>query len=267
MEGVAGVVHWDQVDPGRPGYETARSLMVAEVNAVIEGVFEAGATEVVVNDSHSFMRNLPPPELDRRARLISGGLKPLSMVEGLQDGSFDAAIFVGYHAAAGAPGVLSHTYSSTTVHTLRLNGEPAGETTINAFAAGSLGVPLIMVAGDRDTAEEAARLPAEIETVVVKEARTRYSALSLHPEEARARLREAAARTCRRAASGSFRPLMTPFPTVFDISFMDPAMADAALLVPGSRRTGTTSVQFSHEDYLTAFKAARAMFTLAHSTL
>lgn len=269
MEGIAGVVHWDQVDPGKPDHDWARRLMLGEVNAAVAGAFEGGAAEVVVNDSHDTMRNLLPHGLDRRARLISGNLKALSMVEGLQDGGFAAAFFVGYHGAAGGAGVLGHTYSSATVHELRLNGRPAGEVTVNAAAAGALGVPVALVSGDTAAVDEARDLlgPA-VETVAVKGARSRHSALSLHPEAAREAVRAAAARAASRLSlGGRLEPWLPPPPFVFEVRFLDAAMAEAALLLPGAERADPTTVRFAHADYLVAFKAMRAMLTLARSTL
>lgn len=265
MEGVAGVVHWDQVDPGRPDYAWARRLMAAEVNAAVAGACAGGATDVVVNDAHYTMRNLPPEGVDRRARLISGSFKPLSMVEGLQDGGFAAALFVGYHAAAGHPGVLSHTYSSSTIQAIRLNGRPAGEVTINAAAAGTLGVPVAMVAGDAPAVIEARDLLGEgVEGVAVKEARGRYSALSLHPAVARERISAAAARAAQRAPV--LRPWTPPPPYAFEVVFCDTGMAESALLLPGAERIDGVTVRYISEEYLTAYRAIRAMITLAAAT-
>src|SRR5918994_3216665 len=119
MEGLAGVSHPHQVSFGpcvdRVDYDRSRALMAAEANAAIEAAFDAGADDVLVNDSHWHMRNLRAEDLDPRARLLIGD-KPFSMTEGIGDGAadaHDAAAFVGYHAGAGHPtGVIGHTYSS-----------------------------------------------------------------------------------------------------------------------------------------------------------
>ena len=76
--------------------------MLGEVNAAIDGATEAGATQILVNDSHSLMRNLPPGELGGQASYLSGRFKPLYMMEGL-DASYDVALFLGYHAAMPTP--------------------------------------------------------------------------------------------------------------------------------------------------------------------
>src|SRR5438046_1946709 len=139
MEGIAGVVHESQTDPTTPAfgaeYARFRRLMTAEANAAIEGALAAGATKVLVNDSHWFMRNLLAEELHPAADLASGDPKPRSMVQGI-DGGFDAALFIGYHARAGTPNaILDHTYADR-IPDVRLNGTAVGELGVNPALAG-----------------------------------------------------------------------------------------------------------------------------------
>src|SRR5205807_5728301 len=116
-----------------------------------------GAARVTVNDSHSFMRNLIAGEVQPAVELVSGGLKPHFMLQGLT-ADFDAAFFVGYHGAIGDErAVMGHTYSPRIIFECRLGGLAVGETTINAALAGHLGVPVALVAGDQTTLEEARR--------------------------------------------------------------------------------------------------------------
>jgi len=122
MEGIAGVVHEDQTNPLDPRcaveYARFRRLMTAEANAAVAGALEAGATSILVNDSHWNMRNLLAEELHESAELVAGDPKPWSMMEGI-DSAFDAVFFVGYHARAGtAHAILDHTYSDR-VHDVR----------------------------------------------------------------------------------------------------------------------------------------------------
>ncbi len=107
MEGTAGVVDWEQCVGHGPEAIAGRRLLLAEVNAAIEGAVAGGATEIVVNDSHSTMRNLPPAELAAGASYISGSHKPLYMMQGL-DGSFGAVVFISYHGSIGAPRPVAH---------------------------------------------------------------------------------------------------------------------------------------------------------------
>src|ERR1700737_4777729 len=135
MEGTAGVVDWEQCVGDGPGAAAGRGLLLAEVNAAIEGALAGGATEIVVNDSHSTMRNLPPDALAGQASYISGRHKPLYMMQGLDD-TFDAVMFVSYHGSVGAPAGLSHTYNPRAVIEARLDGAVTGGAGINALGAG-----------------------------------------------------------------------------------------------------------------------------------
>ncbi|HEX6104890.1 MAG TPA: M55 family metallopeptidase [Gemmatimonadales bacterium] len=263
MEGVAGVVHEDQTDPVDPRhageYNRFRRLMTAEANAAVEGALAAGATAVLVNDSHWLMRNLLAEELHPAAELLSGGPKLRSMMEGVELG-FDAAFFVGYHAGAGVPhAVIDHTYTGR-VHEARLNGRPVGELALNAALAGTYGVPLAMVSGDQAVAAEARELlgPA-VETVVVKHAVGRFAARSLAPVEACRRIREGAASALRRRHA----PLVLPPPVRLEVEFALTHMADMAELVPGSTRTGGRTVAYLHDDFREVFRAWRALYNLA----
>src|SRR3977135_398107 len=111
MEGGAGIATIDQIVGGGSGYPRAQDLMTAEANAAIRGAFAAGATDVLVNDSHGTMDNFVNADLDPRARVVFGAPRPSCMVQGISRDD-DAALFIGYHAAAGADGVLAHTFSS-----------------------------------------------------------------------------------------------------------------------------------------------------------
>src|SRR5213595_4313427 len=158
----------------------------------------AGATRVVVNDSHWFMRNLLAEELHQAAELLSGDPKPQSMVEGI-DGGFDAALFIGYHARAGTRhAILDHTYADR-IHDVRLNGRPVGELGINAAFAGVHGVPVALVSGDSALASEAQDLLGDgVSTVVVKHAVGRHAARSVAPALSCGMIRDEVTRTLQR---------------------------------------------------------------------
>ena len=163
IEGVSGVVDRDDAIVGGREYERARRLMTADVNAAIAGAYEGGATQVLVNDAHSKMRNLIVEDLDPRAEVIQGVVKRGCMMEGL-DECFAAVFFVGYHSRAGNPfGVMNHTMWSRGFQNLFLNGAPVGEIGINAAYAGQFGVPVALVTGDQTAVQEAQELlgPAE----------------------------------------------------------------------------------------------------------
>jgi len=147
MEGVSGITDPEDVLPDGADYQRGRVFMTGDANAAILGAYDAGADEVLVNDSHWVMRNLLLEQLDSRARTIKGFHKSLCMVQGL-DASYDGAVFVGYHACAGTEGgVLNHTLLGKEIQNVYLNGEPTGETRLNAAYAGHFGVPALAVAG------------------------------------------------------------------------------------------------------------------------
>ena len=126
MEGISGIVGDDQVSAEGAEYGRSRKLMAEDVNAAIRGALAAGATEIVVNDSHGSQRNLLPEDLDPSARLISHSFKRLGMMEGL-DETFDAVIFIGYHAKADTPaGLFAHTGSGV-LRDLQIDGRSVGE--------------------------------------------------------------------------------------------------------------------------------------------
>ena len=263
MEGIAGVVHEDQTDPTEPRhsgeYNRFRRLMTNEANAAIAGALDAGATAVLVNDSHWLMRNLLAEELNPAAELLSGGPKRLSMVEGI-DAGFDAALFIGYHARAGTRhATIDHTYASR-VYEARINGQPVGELALNAAMAGLHGVPVALVSGDQALAAETkALLGAHVETVIVKESVGRFAARSVAPTVACGRIRTGAAS----ALTRKHQPFTFASPIRLEVDFIASHMADMAELVPGSSRTGGRSVGYSGEDYREVFQAWRAMYNLA----
>ena len=231
FEGVAGIVDWDQIMVGSHDYELGRRLLLGELNAAIAGAKRAGATEFVVNDSHSTMRNLPPDEIAGNATLISGKHKPLYMMEGL-DSSFDAIFFLGYHGSVGAShAILSHSYNPRAIWEARLNGAIVGESALNALVAAHYGVPIALVTGDQVTAEEAAAITPAPHTVVVKRSISRTAAESLHPSVARARIEDGA-----QIALSSARPPSAPrfpAPSELEITFLTADMAEMASWVRG----------------------------------
>lgn len=261
IEGVAGVVDWDQCRPeGGPAWQEGCELLTAEVNAAIEGALAAGAREIVVNDSHGQMRTLLPRLLHPAARLIQGRHKPLYMLEGA-DSACDSAFFIGYHGAAGARyGVLNHTYSP---YATRINGTIADETLINALVLGAFDVPVVLVTGDDHTiAAATALLGEQIHTVATKRGVSRTAADSLHPDVACGRIRTAAALAMVQTVA---RPLRLAPPYWVEIDLATSVMADRAELMPGVERPGDRTVSYRANDVLTLYRAYQAMMLLART--
>ncbi|MEU2577199.1 M55 family metallopeptidase [Streptomyces anulatus] len=263
MEGVSGIVHPSETNPERYDYQRGRELMTADANAVVAGVLDADPTaEVLVADAHGTFRNLLPEQLDRRARLVRGKPRALNMLAGL-DEETDAALFVGYHVRAGeGPGVLAHTMNGEILD-VRVAGRSLGEIGLNAAMAGHLGVPVVLLSGDDAAcAEMNALVPATV-TVPVKEALGMVAAVTLHPEEARDRLRRAAADAVARRAA--IEPLtLATAPLYVEVDLASPHTIDLATLVPGvSRAGGARTVTFTSPDYATAYRLILLLAQLA----
>lgn len=260
MEGTAAVASWTQCDPTNlTEYPYYRRLMSQEVRAAIDGARDAGATGVLVNDSHSSMRNVLWDELPDDVRMIYGNRKPFSMAQGIDD-SFGAAFFTGYHAGTGEQGVLDHTYTGDTVHLVRVNGERCNEALLNAAVLGVYGVPVALVSGDRVAVESVTSRMPWVTGVVVKEPIGRYAANSVSPARARELIRAGAREAIERA--GDARPFTFDPPIALEIDFVGTQNADFAELMPGFERTGGRSVRFVHENYVVVFRAFVAAFRL-----
>jgi len=265
MEGTAGVTDRDQVSPGTADYARFRRLMTEEVNAAVLGALEAGAKEIVVNDSHGSMRNLLIEELHPQAQLVSGRPKPHGMMQGI-DTSFDAVFFTGYHAAAGTQnGVLDHTYRGTTVRQIKLGNLVVGEAALNAALAGHFKVPVALVTGDATAVAQTKKLLTHVEAVAVKEPIGRVAARSHPPVEARRRIKEGATRALRRVKD--LKPLAIPRPVNLELDWITTAMADQCMMIPGMVRLNPRAVAYKARDMEQAYVLTRACLVLAGSVL
>jgi D-amino peptidase len=201
MEGVAGIVKWEQTDgvKGSVAYHEARELYTEEINAAVRGARTAGATEVVVMDCHGAggewtFNSLIPEKLDRNCEYVVQD-HWTEYTELLEQGC-DAALFIAMHAKAGTPdGVMSHTVSGQAWKNLQFNGVSVGETGINAALCGQWGCPVLLVTGDVAVCREATELLGQgLTTVAVKNGLGRFSARMFPPHRARQMIEDGARR-------------------------------------------------------------------------
>ncbi len=262
MEGISGIVHSDQVSSEGHDYNIARKWMAEDVNSAIEGALEAGATEILVNDSHGSMRNILPSEIHPRASLISGSPKPLSMMQGI-DGTFNACIFIGYHSKAGTTSsILDHTYSGASIYSIKINGVEMPELGINALVAGYFNIPVIFVSGDFEVCRQAQSILGEkIVTVAVKEGFGRTSAKLLPMDEARRKIKEGVKLALKRL--NEIKPFKMNPPYNFEMEFLYSSQAEMAELIPIVKRVRGRGVSFNSNDFLEGFKLMRALIALA----
>ncbi|CAN5884847.1 M55 family metallopeptidase [soil metagenome] len=277
MEGTCGVVSWVHVVPpeyaggsestNQSEYDRARLRMTMEVNSAIEGALEAGAEEVIVNDSHDGMRNLLPEHLHPSCRFISGNDKPLSMMQGVDLEGVGAVFYTGYHAKAGTPGgPLAHTWTGW-LNDVRFDGKSTGEFGINAVVAGHFGVPVVLVTGDEKAVSQTRELLGEqVVGIETKQGLSTFAAINLHPVTVQSRIREGA----RKAIEGivSAKPFHLPAGATIELEFDHQARADQAALVPSVSRSGERSVSFKPVnglEFIAVFRAAMKAASISMS--
>lgn len=231
MEGVTGLVAAQDVQAQGADYPHGRAMMTEDVNAAVRGALAAGATSVLVNDAHSTMRNLLLDRLHPEAELVRGKPKRMGMLEDLDDG-FGAVLCVGYHARAGALGVLSHSYMGHEIEDMWLDGRPVGEFGFAHATATALGVPVVMLSGDDVACEEATAWDDRVVTAPVKYARDRFSARLRPAAEAHKAIEEAAAEGMRRARALP-RPPATDAPATLAVRWQSATVASQLEAIPG----------------------------------
>jgi D-amino peptidase len=257
LEGIDGVVHSDQTSTQGSEFARARKLMMEEVNSAIDGAMAAGATEILVNDSHGTHRNLFIEDLRPPARLVSSSIKPYGMMQGL-DPSYAAVIFIGYHARAGSPvGVIAHT-GTDAIADLKITGTRVGESGMNTLYAASLGVPVVMLTGDNIAVAQARELTPDIEAVEVKEAIGTRSAVFRPLQEVRAEIRATAEHAIRNLAAHHAVPLKAPF--TFEVTFHNTTIADIAEAIPTVKRVGPATVTYVADDFRAGYRLLRLLY-------
>jgi D-amino peptidase len=246
MEGIAGVVTADQLGPAGFEYERFRHFMTNETLAAVRAAKESEATEIVVSDSHGNGESLLIDEFPKDVRIIRSWPRHGGMMAGL-DQSFDAALFVGYHASTtNVRGVRAHTFSSAHLTRVTLNGNAVTEGEFNASFAGALGVPVIFASGDDAAMEELKSRLGNIETVVTKKSLSFHSAETLTPEA-----------SCERIGAGvkaalnrlhDFRPYLIKTPVTLEITFKNYMPAEMISYLRSVQRVDSHTVRFIGKD-------------------
>lgn len=252
MEGIVGVVTNEQLGPQGFEYNRFREFMTAEVNAAAQAAFDAGATEVVISDSHGNGQNLLIEKLPRQVTIVRSWPRPLMMMQGI-DETFDGAIFIGYHTSTNNPtGVRAHTISSARLADVRLNNVSLPEAGINAAIAGHFNVPVIMISGDDAVVQEVTGLLGNIEGAVVKWAYGFHSARTLTPEVALDLIREKVQRAISRIKE--FKPYKVKAPVQLDVRFKNYRPSEMLSYLSIVERTDSHSIRFIGKDIVEVSK-------------
>src|SRR5262245_54185790 len=251
MEGLAGVVTSSEVSPSGPDYQHFRAIMAGETNAAVDGAFRAGATDVLVRDSHGSKQNLLPGDLDPRARLLRGqAVGPKNMMEGI-DNTFDAVVFVGYHAKAGTPNaILEHTSTGNVVD-ISINGVSLPEAGYNAMVAGIYDVPVVFISGDQAVVGQVRELLGTIQGVAVKE-EIGDASNGMSPKQAQDAIRSGVEQAVRNRAKAKPFRMPGPYTMVLKVKQERPLYA-------GAQRVRENEFTYTSKDLLEVLSAFNAL--------
>ena len=256
MEGISGISGSDQLSATGAEYARSRKMMADDVNAAIRGARGGGATTIVVNDSHGSMRNLRLEDLEEGVHLISHSFKRSGMMEGL-DESFDAVLFIGYHAKAGHPGGLFAHTGSGVVRDVRVNGQSLGEGGLNTKVAAWYGVPVVLVTGDDVAVKQVGEVATSAKLVAVKRA-INPRAVELRPfKDAHADIERAAAEGVKIARKFAPQRAVT---YKIEMQFNEIAIPEVAESLPGMHRSSPDTIAFTAETMPKAYTLIRLLY-------
>ncbi|WP_350343438.1 M55 family metallopeptidase [Proteinivorax tanatarense] len=259
IEGIWGVVSRKQIIGENPDYTRGRELMTKEVNLVCKALFENGVEEIVINDSHGPMDNLFIEQLNSRVQLISGSPKPLSMMQGIEKG-YDKAMFIGYHSRAGSSfSAFDHTYNSSLLASVKLNGDPIGEAGMNARLAGYYSVPVVFVSGDTMLTQQVEEEIGNIPTLAVKESINRSSAHNISYEQ----LKDGYKSKIKEALNFEGKVLAEEGPFILEVEFLTSQGPSLAERIPTVTKVGNKTVEIQNTDFLQLFKTLNAVLSAA----
>ena len=252
IEGVTGTTVWDEVTRNHRDYPEFQAQMTREVSAACLGAIEAGVDRILVKDAHSTARNLIAKDLPEPVELIRGWSRhPYMMMQEL-NGTFDAALMIGYHARAGSTqNPLAHTMNSSKFAWIQINGMEVSEFLLNAYTASLEQVPLVFISGDQGVCAEAQERIPLIQTVPVKTG-AGDSTINIHPKLACDTIRRGV-----RESLGSINPACCaelPAHFAVTIQFNDFKEAYRAAFFPGASDMGTGRISFSAAGYLDVLK-------------
>ncbi|MEW6684594.1 MAG: M55 family metallopeptidase [Candidatus Edwardsbacteria bacterium] len=261
MEGVAGTMSWEDFEKEGLRY---RKIMTNEVNAVIEGIKDAEieVKKIVVCDSHGKMNNILFEELPKGTLVTRGVPRPYGMMEGLNS-TFELVFLIGHHAKAGTVSApMDHTFSSSSIYSIKVNGKEMSETTINAAYAGHFGVPVGLVAGDAKLIEHTQQtLPEGVEYVVTKYGISRFAVTTRHPKDIEEELREKAKLAVLKAKKTPIFKISPPLE--LELQLMDTLRTDLVTLIPGIERTSGRTVKFKPKNVAELVRIIRLASILA----
>ena len=262
-EGIWGVPSWEFMKT-----EEAKQLLHKELNVFLKSIEEVNANAyVLMVDSHSRGDNISRSMLETssvKLDLISGYPRPNYMMTGI-DSTFDGVMFVGYHTKAGGWGAMDHSYSSSTIYRVLINGKEVGESTINGFLAHYHGVPVILVSGSEELEEEIKENLPEAVFHATNKTWSRFSAQSYH--DALLTLPEKVHQALQNAKQLKDSSISKIGEATFTVEFLNRLAADVTSELPFVKRLSSRTIEFTMSDYDQAFHAFQAIVFMASSAM
>ena len=253
IEGITTTAIWEQCSKGSYGYDDARRQMSLEVAAACEGALEAGADYVRVKDSHGPMTNIIPELLPKEVELTrSKNGSPWGMVTGVEEGGFDAAMYVGWHSAAGREGnAMSHTHNTNTIY-IKLNGEKMSEFMLYSWACASVGTPSVLLTGDQMLMDDSRHLHPCLYTVPVKRG---YGGMltCIHPQLACERIKQAAYDSLKQPLDKALCKVPEHFE--LEICYKEHVQATKSSFFPGFKKKDDNTIIMSTDSLLDVMTA------------
>ncbi len=247
FEGLAGITNWQET----LGQTRCEELATEQLNAFLSGLYETEPeAKVVVADSHAYGVNLHWDKLAGNTKLIKGFPRKYYMVEGL-DETFDGLILFGYHAPAGFKGNMDHTYSSSSIYSMEINGKIVSEADINTIIASYYKVPLKFVYCDDGAAEWLkTSISPNIPLLISKRSISRFAAEIPSFQQILNDLVRAGKELP--ACSGFKFPVEKEY--VCRIQMIDSCIAYACSIVPGIKEIDARTIEFRCSDPLTMYR-------------
>ncbi len=263
MEGISAVTSWREMKKDSKDLQRIRSIATQEVNAAIRGIRRSGKPidEITICDAHASGENLLVDELHPGVGVVKGTPRKYYMMQGVS-GKYDVVFFIGYHAMAGTRKAgMEHTYSSSSIYNMRINGQFVGESEINAALAGYHGVPLGLVTGDDLLAAEIRKFFGKsVETVITKRGISRFAARCRHPKDVQEEIETKAARVLQKLNRLKVFRFRSPIRAELDLA--STLITDLVELIPGIKRLSGRQVSFRTKDVLEFYCILRLVCSL-----
>lgn len=253
IEGVSDISAWDETIKNKDDYDEFRNILTNEINAVCTELLKNNNANITVKDAHDSGRNIIHKLLPKETKLIRGWANhPYLMMEGL-DEKFDASIFIGYHSAAGTNGSpLAHTMNPSKIAHIKINNEISSEFKINYYTSLYIGVPVVLVTGDKHLCEEVKNTNSNIYTIETKEG-IGDSSLNIHPDIITKSLKEVTNEIFKKA---NYKNYLKELPNIFnvEIKYINHIDAYKASFFPGATLKNINTISFISKDYFEVLK-------------